>query len=381
MPQHDLAMRNKQHLLLAVLALAAAGAFGADQALLSKEMGVDPSKESARARIFEDVVVAPIPVSNPTVGTGLVGVVMPFYHLGPESPLSNTTFAAGAMSSGSWGVGAAQSTRLRGDALRLDGFLGYVDLRYRFYGAGAAAGTNGTSVPIVQKGLAFAPELLLQVAARTFVGLRYRGVRVETALEGGSLPPSIAAVLPSSLTIVSSGFGPVAVFDSRDNDMNPAAGALVDFRANFADESFGSDFDYSTASLAGNYYRRAGPGVVALRGFLCQVSDRTPLFDLCLGGAGSDLRGYETGRYRDRAMFAVQGEYRFPLAGRFGGVVFGGWGKVARSFGDMSDEPDLPSIGAGVRWLASEKARVNLSVDVAWGRDSTSLYDYVKESF
>jgi outer membrane protein assembly factor BamA len=211
--------------------------------------------------------------------------------------------------------------------------------------------------------------------------MRYRGVRVETALESGTLPPAIAAVLPSSITIVSSGFGPRVTLDTRDHDMNPSAGALLEFRANFADESFGSDFDYQTYELSGNFYRRAGPGVVGLRAFACRASDGTPLFDLCLFGANNDLRGYEVGRYRDRAMVAAQAEYRFPLAGRWGGVVFGGWGKVARSFDQMGDEPDLPSIGVGVRWLAAEKARVNLSVDVARGRDSTSFYVYVKESF
>ena len=363
------------------LALAAMRALAADQALLSKEMSVDPGKEIGEVRIFEDVVVAPIPISNPTIGSGLAVMVMPFYHLGPESPLSNTAVAAGITSSGSWGVGVAQSTRLRGDKLRLDGFLGYADLRYRFYGAGADAGTTGTSVPVIQKATAFAPELLLQVAKRTFVGLRYRGVRVETALESGSLPPAIAAVLPGSITITSSGFGPRATLDTRDHDMSPSAGVLIDLRANFAEEAFGSDFTYQTYELSGNTYRRAGPGVVALRASACQASDRTPLFDLCLFGANNDLRGYEVGRYRDRALIAAQAEYRFPVAGRWGGVVFGGWGKVARSFSDMGEEPDLPSIGAGVRWLASEKARVNLSLDVAQGRDGGSVYVYVKESF
>lgn len=344
-------------------------------------LGADPGKELTDASVVRDVVVAPIPISNPTIGTGLAVVVMPFYHLGRDSPLSNTAIAAGYTSSGSWGVGASQSTRLRGDALRLDGFLGYADLRYRFYGAGAAAGTNGTSVPIVQKGTAFAPELLLSVGQGAFVGLRYRGVRVETALESGSLPPSIGAVLPQTLTITSSGFGPKATLDTRDNDMSPGAGVLIELRTNFADKSFGSDFDYQSAELAGNWYRRAGPGVLALRGYACQASDRTPLFDLCLYGANNDLRGYEVGRYRDRAMFAVQGEYRFPLAGRFGAVVFGGTGKVASSFGDMGDETHLPSIGAGLRWLASEAARVNLSIDVAFGRDAATFYVYVKEAF
>ena len=365
-----------------LLMLAAATARAGDPALLSKEMGVDPSKDAAEARIFEDLVVAPIPISNPTVGTGLAVVVMPFYHLGEGSPLSNTALAAGWMSSGTWAVGVAQSTRLRGDELRLDGFLAYADLRYRFYGAGAAAGTNGASVPIAQKGFAFAPELLWQVARRTFLGVRYRGVRVETAVEDGSiLPPSVADALPSSITVTSSGFGPRAALDTRDNDMSPAAGMLLELRANFADEAFGSDFNYQTYEVSGNLFRRAGPGVVALRAMACQASDRTPLFDLCLFGANNDLRGYEVGRYRDRAMVAAQAEYRFPVHGRWGGVVFGGWGKVARSFGDMGEEPDLPSAGLGVRWLAAEKARVNLSVDVARGRDSTSIYVYVKESY
>lgn len=87
------------------------------------------------------------------------------------------------------------------------------------------------------------------------------------------------------------------------------------------------------------------------------------------------------GRYRDQRMVAFQGEYRFPLTGRFGAVVFGGSGKVARTFSEMGDEPDLWSVGAGLRWLASEKAKVNLSVDVAKGRDGTSAYVYVKEAF
>jgi Omp85 superfamily domain len=366
----------------AALALAAAQALGADPAVLGKEIGVDPAKELAEARLFEDLVVAPIPISNPTIGTGLAVVVMPFYHVAAGTPLSNTAVAAGVTSSGSWGVGAAQSTRLRGDDVRIDGFLGYVDLRYDFYGAGSSAGMSGQSVPILQKGLAFAPELLFRIARGMFLGLRYRGVRVETAVEGDPvLPPEVAVVLPDSITIVSSGIGPRFTFDTRDNDMNPSSGLLVDLRANFADDSLGSDFDYETYDLGANYYRRLGRGVLALRGYLCQASDATPLFDLCLFGAGSDLRGYEVGRFRDRAMVAAQAEYRFPLAGRFGGVVFGGWGKVAPSFSEMGEEPDLPSVGFGLRWLAAEKARVNLSIDIARGRDSTGLYVYVKESF
>ena len=359
----------------------ACAAHAVEPAQLAREIGVDPSKEVAQqGRLFEDVVVAPIPISNPTVGTGLALVVMPFYHLGEESPLSNTAVAVGYTSSGSWAIGAAQSTRLRGDDLRIDGFLAYINLRYPFYGIGASAGEKGVGVPIEQKAFAFAPELVFKVAPGLFLGARYRGVRVDTSLDTADVP-GLGPIRDIPSSIASSGFGPVALLDTRDNEMSPASGWLADFRANFAEHNFGSDGSYRTFSASANRYLRLGPGVLALRAYACGASDLTPLFDLCLFGAGNDLRGYEIGRYRDRAMLAAQGEYRFPLAGRFGAVAFAGVGKVAPAFDGMGGEPALPSLGAGLRWLASAKARVNLSIDVAKGRDDTSLYVYVKEAF
>ena len=124
--------------------------------------------------------------------------------------------------------------------------------------------------------------------------------------------------------------------------MNPSAGVLLELRANFADEAFGSDFNYQTYETSGNLYRRAGPGVVALRATACQASDRTPLFDLCLFGANNDLRGYEIGRYRDHAMVAAQAEYRFPIAGRWGGVVFGGWARWRARSTRWATRPTCP---------------------------------------
>jgi outer membrane protein assembly factor BamA len=349
--------------------------------MLGSEVLGQPSKELADVRLFEDVVVAPIPISNPTVGTGLAVVVMPFYKLGEGSPLSNTAVAAAYMSSGTWGVGATQSTRLRGDFLRLDGLVGYADVRYRFYGVGSSAGSSGVSVPIAQKAFAFVPEVLARVAQRLFVGLRYRGVDVETSLDTDQSSPLDSYFPGGSVSITSSGFGPVVVWDTRDNDMNPSSGAFVDLRGNHADEAMGSDFTYRTYTLGANAYRRIGAGVLGVRGFACAASENTPLFDLCMYGVGSDLRGYEAGRYRDRAMLAAQAEYRHPLGGRWGLVAFGGTGQIAGSFGAMDGERWLPSVGGGVRWLASKEARVNLSVDVAFGRDSTAWYVYVKEAF
>ena len=359
----------------------AAAAHGAEPAPLAREVGVDRSQELVPSSVFEDVVVAPIPISNPTVGTGLAVVVMPFYYLGPESPLSNTAIAAGYTSSGSWAVGATQTTRLRGDERRIDGMLAYIDLHYRFFGKGADAGSAGRSVPISRE-----PRCSFRSCCSTSAAALSSACATAAS---ESIPPSTVRTCPPSSgrsedftgTIASSGIGPVAVFDTRDNEMSPASGWLADFRGNFAEQSFGSDTSYRTFTLGVNHYRRVGSGVLALRAFACGASERTPLFDLCLYGSGADLRGYEIGRYRDRSMLAAQAEYRFPLGGRFGGAAFAGTGKVAPSFGEMSNELWLPSLGVGVRWLASPKARVNLSFDIARGRDETTAYIYVKEAF
>ena len=49
--------------------------------------------------------------------------------------------------------------------------------------------------------------------------------------------------------------------------------------------------------------------VLAFRGMGCAAAGkRVPVYDLCLFGAQNDLRGYTTGRYQDRRMFATQAE-------------------------------------------------------------------------
>jgi len=344
-------------------------------------MGVQPTPKVVQSSLIEDFVIVPIPISNPSVGTGLAVVAMPFYRLAHESPLSNTVVVAGLTSSGSWGIGAKQSTRLPGDRARLDGFLGYMDLRYRFYGVGEDFGKAGLSVPAVQRGVAFVPEVVARALGRLYLGVRYRAITVTNHAEqvpAAALQPFFAGQSDQT----SSGIGAVATYDTRNHDMIPSAGWLVEFKSNLADGALGSDSNYGSYTLTANYYLRAGPaGVVALRGFACRTSAQTPLFDLCLFGSGTDLRGYEAGRYRDRAMAGAQVEYRFQLSDRWGAVAFGGAGKIGPAFSEMARNSLLPSAGAGLRWLASPASRVNLSLDYAIGKHSSHLYLYVTESF
>ena len=98
-------------------------------------------------------------------------------------------------------------------------------------------------------------------------------------------------------------------------------------------------------------------------------------------GMSSDLRGYETGRYRNHAYWAAQAEVRQRLVGRFGAVLFGGIGESTDKIADFGKGKWLPAVGAGLRYQPSRETPINLRVDYARGKDSHALYISVGEAF
>jgi outer membrane protein assembly factor BamA len=98
-------------------------------------------------------------------------------------------------------------------------------------------------------------------------------------------------------------------------------------------------------------------------------------------GGPSLLRGYREGRFRDRRLAVLEGEVRFPIAWRFGGVVFAGVGDVAHDAGDVPALRELErALGLGVRFRMND-AGVRLRADGAWGREGGGLYLSVGEAF
>lgn len=180
-----------------------------------------------------------------------------------------------------------------------------------------------------------------------------------------------AVVLASGLApVVSSGVGPVAEYDSRNDTFSPSSGSYARVQANFAERALlTSNHSYRTVDGSCNGYSETGEnGVLAYRFSACSASDDTPFFDLCSFGTNSDLRGYTPGQYLDKTSFAAQVEYRRRFGDPFGVVGFGGVGGVAPSFGDYQVDKVLPDIGLGLRYRASDKYPVNIGVDFAFSK-------------
>jgi Omp85 superfamily domain len=331
-----------------------------------------------------NIVVAPIPISNPSIGSGLALAGLILYQMDEQSPASFTGLGGAYTSSDSWAAAVAEKLYFLSDNFRLTAGAGTGQINYDYFGVGNGQNSSGIDVPLRQHFLAGLLDFRMKVFDALHIGLRWRYASIDTSVHGLA-PPFGPIINDQQLNLVVSGLGLVASWDTRDRTFAPSHGIFAEFRSSFQRSAFGSDLQYETYSLAVNGYFPApfrDTDVFAARLYLCRVSDSAPFFDTCSFGSGFDLRGYEAGRYRDFSLIAGQAEYRLALSRRFGAVAFAGAGTVAPSLGDLGSGRFLPSIGLGARFLAAPKQGVMISADYAWGSGGSSgLYVYIGDSF
>ncbi len=348
---------------------------------------VDETVERGRAVAVEPglgIAIFPIPISNPTIGTGLGLAASILYQTDEKSAPSYTGIGALATSNRTWGVGAVQYLSLDEDRYRISLGLGYASVKYDFFGAGNNAGDRGISIPIRQDGVFTNPWAQVRVAEDLYVGLQYRLIQASTQIDFSdtdSLPARLLA--GRQVDFISSGAGPILDWDTRDDPFWTRSGHLLHAEAVFASGEMFSDFDYRKGLASFNVYREVfDEGILAARLSGCFSGGEVPVVDLCLFGAHNDLRGYETGRYRDENSWAAQIEQRWKFAERWGVVAFAGAGAVTEEIQKAFSNELLGSGGLGLRFQVSKSYQVNLALDGAVNLDGdTSLYFRIGEAF
>jgi hypothetical protein len=326
--------------------------------------------------------VMPVPIANPTIGTGLGAIAMRLFQAGENAPASNLTLAGFWADSHSWAGAAGGEVHLEDDDWRLSGWVGHFDANLKFYGIGNGAGDRGEYVNINQWGPFVAPRALRRIAGNWYLGAQYRFARIRTAFS--SLPDWVPGDLASrNIEVTTSGAGIVLEHDSRDNRFNPHEGSYLHLVTNVARRALGSDRDYEQYTFGYNHYFELGKDrVLAWRATACGTGGDAPFYDLCLFGGMTDaIRGYVGGQYRDKISLTTQVEYRWKLSRKWGVAGFAGMGQVAPSLSDFTGSDILPSYGVGARYLVSEEQRINLAVDYARGRDSDAWYFRIAEAF
>jgi outer membrane protein assembly factor BamA len=292
-------------------------------------------------------------------------------------------------SNGSWGAAGGGKLYLKEDKYRVLFALATAQLNYDFYGVGAAAGSRGISIPLKQDVNGAVVEVLLPVAKYTHAGLHYIYGKSTSQLGEKTIenPPPGIDIPQSQLDTTIGGIGARWERDSRNNTMFPTQGSQLNLIADFYSDSIAvsrlsKDLTFQSYSIGYSHFQPVkNRDVLAFRIYGAANSGNSPFFSMQQFGAHNDLRGYTTGRYRDKAMAALQMEYRAQFTKNIGAVIFAGTGAVAPSLGDISSADKLSSYGVGLRYRISKLVPLNYRIDYAVGRDECIWYFGVGEAF
>jgi hypothetical protein len=218
-----------------------------------------------------------------------------------------------------------------------------------------------------------APDLYL---GPTFLFTRSELVEV---VDGGMLD---SGGVPGSGGVTVSGLGVRLNYDRRDDVFYPRTGRYAEVETAHFPAWLGSTMAYSRIELD---YREYVPlfarSVLAFQFNTEVTGGSVPFQKLPRLGDEDLLRGYRDGRFRDKTAAALQGELRFPVYWRFGGVVFGGVGQVGPSLGELSFDTLKTAGGFGIRYRVSTRTRVNIRLDFAFSPEGSSVYFNFSEAF
>lgn len=337
------------------------------------EIRDEPMPASVRSGNF---LAVPIPTSNPTIGTGLIGVTGYFWGQtqaqAAVQPPSVSGLAAMYTDSDSWALGVGHRAYWDEDRWRLSVGLGSIRLNLPLIGSDVAGAELDLDWEI--EGEFFSFEVSRALGSAWYAGVAARYLDFEQTFSLGvesALFDLLAAVEATSV-------GPVLVRDTRDSTSYPQGGShfrtglMYTWRGRQTDEHYRSiDTAFSSFHLLRDDL------VVAWRAVWCQRQDGAPLWDACRVG----LRGFPATNYLGRSSFLAEAEARWQISERWGAVVFAGAGEVRDSFSGLEDSDTIPSVGVGLRFVVQKAQHINLRLDYARSEDDDAVYFFVGEAF
>jgi outer membrane protein assembly factor BamA len=335
--------------------------------------------------LFNDpnYLIVPIPISNPTIGSGLALAGAVLFKTDPQSSSSYLGVAGFGTQGGSWGGGISGNLAFDEDRYRAKLSTGYANVIYDFYGIGSIAATANKSVSLTQSGYLVQGLFQTRVATDLYLGVQARHMNIRTKF---NLPDLAGDLLDNGgpLSRINNSvttFGPVGTYDTRNRDYAPDSGQLAEIELDVGLQRFVADNSFFRATAVYSRYDKVMDDLVlASHASVCTENGKVPIFELCMFGQNNDLRGYAVGKFQDKAMFTAQEELRWHAFWRVGLVAFAGIGSVGHTVGEFKDI--LASAGGGLRFLASKDYGINVGIDGAVTKEGdAAFYIQVGEAF
>lgn len=178
-------------------------------------------------------------------------------------------------------------------------------------------------------------------------------------------------------------------YDTRNSANYTTKGMMAKASIQYAPDFWGGENFTGTIIKANirSFWSLSPKFVIGLNGLFHTVQGQnTPFYLLPQMGNDEMMRGYYTGRYRDRNLLAAQAELRYRYNNRFGAAVFGGTGQVFAN-GGFATKNFKPSYGAGGRYFFDPEKGLSMRVDYGIGekraneKRQTGFYITLAEAF
>lgn len=262
---------------------------------------------------------------------------------------------------------------------RFIGELGYYKYFYNFYGIGDDSKQEEleTYDAIFPR---FRLSALREVLPNFSIGLGYEfdGFNNIKIVENGILENS--NVIGKKGGIISN-LGVLALYDTRDNIFTPSKGFFIQGSLFFSSKAIGSSFEYNKVEIDARYYQQLkGRHILATNLFIANSSSGTPFLSLNYLGTNR-TRGHANRRFQDNAELSLALEYRFPIAGRFGGVLFGSSATVSPNVQSAFASSFKNAMGTGLRYIINKKEGTRLRADYGFSKEGGNFYLTIKEAF
>ncbi|QFU23618.1 outer membrane protein assembly factor [Shewanella eurypsychrophilus] len=328
-----------------------------------------------------DFVAVPVPIADPTIGTGLV--IAGAYYYGQTAaekavqPASTTQAVAAYTDNDSYAYGLMQQNYWDEDKWRFTGAAAYVALKLTLLDSKYTQSGKGLDWNI--EGTLLKGQLLRNVGENWFVGGQVRLINNEQTFSSSGEGQNIEGNTEDEIgKAKANGVGALIQYDTRDNQTNAYSGQRFEFDAMFNDELLGSSNTYqSYLARYRYYYHLFEPLVLAFEARGCAKYGNAPLWDYCTVG----LRGFSATKYLNKASSSGQIEARWKVFGDFGLVGFAGGGFDSHEISELWDNDMIRSYGMGIRYMVLDSQRINLRLDYARSGDNDAIYVSVAEAF
>lgn len=322
----------------------------------------------------------PIPVSNPTIGSGLQAALLYLHPKKAEdSEIPNATSGLIGMytNTDSWVAGAFHDGNLKNDLYRFRLLAGTGEFNLDYFGIGSDSILQNNPIKYNLASDILYTQLLRRFPGATdwYFGFRYMQTISSVTFGSSSSFPNIP---PISTNMTTSSIGIMTTYDSRDNNYYPTTGTNFELIHMRDKEDWGSDFDFDKSELYYNhYFSLSVKNVLAVRLAFAHAKGDTPFYLL----PNLKMRGFPNGRYKNENSLSGHAEWRHKLASRWGFIMFYESGSTAATSSDLFDEQTINSYGGGIRWQVTEDKKLNLGIDVGYSDDDRAVYVQVGEKF